>query len=304
MSCFARSRAAIKRPSGIEILGKHLGSTLLLELGAEGTMISYARIPVSYVIVGGGGGGGSNDSSGSYNARGGGGGGGGVLEGTIELFPGTTTITVGLGALKDLNGGNSTLVPAGGGGAITALGGGAGGAGKANSSGKVANADPGNAGGCGGGGGGSIAKPINESPPAVGGAAISGQGFAGGSGDKVSYNTTLGGTQYGYGGSGGGAGGAGNRGGSKAPSPGLGKTVTIRGTPEVFGAGGRSSTSAKSGTDGTGNGGDSSNKGGSGIVIVRYVAPQVFTGGTVTTAAIDGTNYVIHTFLTSGTLVR
>jgi hypothetical protein len=52
----------------------------------------------------------------------------------------------------------------------------------------------------------------------------------------------------------------------------------------------------------SGGDGDGGGSGGSGIVIVRYTGTvQKGGGGTVTTANVGGTNYVIHTFTASGT---
>ena len=65
--------------------------------------------------------------------------------------------------------------------------------------------------------------------------------------------------------------------------------------------------SRQSGSTNTGGGGgsgldSSSGGGGSGIVIVRYAnATQRGTGGTVTSATIDGVTYWIHTFTSSST---
>jgi hypothetical protein len=52
-----------------------------------------------------------------------------------------------------------------------------------------------------------------------------------------------------------------------------------------FGGGGGSTTSTY-------------HRGGSGVVIIRYSSPQIYTGGTITT---DG-GFTIHKFTTSGTL--
>jgi hypothetical protein len=56
---------------------------------------------------------------------------------------------------------------------------------------------------------------------------------------------------------------------------------------------------ANTGGGGGGAGGSSGDggAGGSGIVIIRYLGPQLGTGGTVTSAG----GYTIHTFTSSGT---
>jgi hypothetical protein len=49
----------------------------------------------------------------------------------------------------------------------------------------------------------------------------------------------------------------------------------------------------------TGGGGGGGNLGGSGVVFLRYLGAQKFTGGTVTSSG----GYTIHQFNSSGTLV-
>ena len=118
----------------------------------------------NYLLVGGGGGGGNN--------HGGGGGAGGVLNGIVNLIPGTTyTITVGAGGAVAANGSNSTLY--GNGVTITAYGGGYGG-GEGNGSAYAVGSAINTIGSGGGGSGYGYSQ--------VPGFTKSGQGFNGGAG--------------------------------------------------------------------------------------------------------------------------
>lgn len=103
---------------------------------------------------------------------------------------------------------------------------------------------------------------------------------------------------------------------------GPGRLSEITGTPTYYGGGGAagyddsmeghyigglggggSSETERDGVDGLGGGGCGGDSdyikeggaGGSGVAIIRYPAPQRATGGSVTTATIDGTDYIIHT---------
>jgi hypothetical protein len=236
---------------------------------------------VEYLIVAGGGGGATDADVG------GGGGGGGLLTGSVAVTAQTYTVTVGTGGARG-SGPDNTGVGGGGNGGnggnssfagLTAIGGGGGGTRGQN----------GAAGGSGGGGG-----DFGGS----GGAGTVGQGFAGGA--APGGNTNAGRDT----GAGGGAGGA-----AAAPNlPGPGLFNSIGGA--VFAKGGVGSQAGLgfvAGADNSGNGGDGTRAGGSGIVVIRYpitatvpfVAPTA-TGGTLTTTVERGVTYRIHSFTTTG----
>ena len=253
---------------------------------------SQDLLSIEVLVVAGGGAGGNGTGFG-YES-GGGGAGGLIYNAAFAVTPGTSyTATVGEGGgaiastEKSLNGGNSsfsTLVAIGGGGGATAPA-------------------TGSSGGSGGGGAHNVT---------AGGAAIFGQGFPGATPVQGSS-----------GGGGGGAGGpgkstAGNADGSGGP----GLPFTISGSLQYYAGGGGGSrhsnvsggiggggagvdlagyASGGPGLPNTGGGGGGANQpgtnigggaGGSGIVIVRYPAPQRATGGNVSIV----NNFVIHTF--------
>ena len=235
---------------------------------------------VEYLLVAGGGGGATDGDVG------GAGGGGGFLTGTVSVTAQTYAVVVGAGGARGSgpdetgvggganggNGGNTTFA------GLTAVGGGGGGT----------RGSAGQAGGSGGGGG-------DASQP--GGAGTAGQGFAGGAGPGMnsSANRDSGG--------GGGAGGA-----AIAPNiAGPGRFSLIgRGIFAKGGIGAQAGAQRLAGADGTGNGGDGTRAGGSGIAVLRYattaaapVAP-VATGGTITSATDGDTTFRIHTFTTAG----
>lgn len=253
----------------------------------------------SYLAVGGGGAGGGSQGSGE---AGGGGGAGEVATGTHTVVNGDTiSITIGAGGTGSTgNGGNGVDTVLGS--VKTAVGGGGGGQGN-NSNGL--------SGGSGGGAG------SNNSGGGTGGAATA--GFAGGDGQN---NTG------GNGGGGGGASAAGEAGNHTSKHGGVGGNgvaSSISGASVTYGGGGGgSSTDVASGAGGTGGGGAggitgvngtantggggggtahggvaaNGANGGSGIVIIRYLATDMTaTGGTITT---DGL-YKVHTFTTDGT---
>lgn len=257
-------------------------------------------VVVDYLIVAGAGGGGSQ--------QGGGGGGGGVQVGTIpNMVAGPHSITVGDGGLGGLHpsgpglhgdiGGDSFLYGitakgggGGGGNASAAQNGGSGGGagcgsavpgtgtlGQGNDGGKAFLAPPQD----GGGGGGAIAA----------GQAPVGLGFGGKGGDGYQW---VDGNTYGGGGGGGGD-----------NTPGQGGLGGLGG-----GATGGSTTNGSDAAANTGGGGGGGGqvvatiydggKGGSGIVIVRYLTASVTadgTGGTITHVG----PYTYHTFLANDT---
>lgn len=246
---------------------------------------------IEYLLVGGGGGGGT--TTGFSNGAGGGGGAGGLVtnlgEAALAVTAGNTyTITVGTGGnaggaglVSGTNGGNSSIDT------IVALGGGGG------SGGNVVGQTGGSGGGSRGNAGGAAAQP---------GSASGGDGFAGGGGTAASGDS---------GGGGGGAAGAGQALTSlKGGDGGAGAGNTITGTSltyagggggggaqaDIIGAGGTGgggsgannstlSTAGQSTTGGGGGGGNNNqlgSAGGSGIVVIRYLSPEVTLGGSFT----------------------
>jgi hypothetical protein len=204
------------------------------------------------LVVAGAGGGARLDGNGS-----GGGGAGGLLEGSLSLFAGAYTVTVGAGgaagASSGANGatGNNSVF-----GSATANGGGGGGAGAGLNGGS-------------GGGGGQNSAPGTATQGTSGG--LTGFGNAGGTGVGFGGN----------GGGGGGAGGAGQSGGSPSAG-GVGRSNSYSGSAVTYSAGGAGQlalgVAASSGAANTGNGGGagyaaSAGNGGSGIVIIRYLTP-------------------------------
>lgn len=237
---------------------------------------------IEYLVVAGGGG------SGTDNA--GGGGAGGFISSSISVNYGSTlTAIVGAGGTQNNNGKNSSLISASllsvvangggaGGGNDAGSNGGSGGGGSKTFSAGTGSASQGNSGGNGspaasGGGGGASA---------TGNVAV---GNLGGNGGAGKY--WLDGVAYAGGGGGGGyqttAGGVGGLGGG-------GNATNTFNSPNT----------GSQGVDGLGGGGGGSftgNKGGSGIIKIRYAGSQVATGGTITSAG----GYTYHTFSSVGT---
>jgi hypothetical protein len=261
----------------------------------EGTFGTVAALSFSYLSIAGGG-------SGAGGAAGGGGGAGGYITGTSGIATGTLTVTVGAGGAATTttgnNGSNSSLT-----GTTTAVGGGAGGYGAAN----------GASGGSGGGGGAGYSGTIT-----FGGAATSGQGYAGGG--------TPQGTTYYQSGGGGGAGAVGadasttimGSGGNGLASSITGTSVTragggggggIYGTNGAGGAGGggaganpggSGTANTGSGGGGANNGGNTSGAGGSGVVIISSPIAATSTTGSPSVTSSGGNT--IYTFNSSGSL--
>ena len=280
---------------------------------ASSTTPSYT---VQYLAVAGGAGAGSNYA-------GSGGGGGGLLAAQTTVVPGTAySITIGAGGAGAVasaglgaNGSNTTF----GSLAIAVGGGGGSGYGYPN----------GYPGGSGGGGPTLNGAPDTYNP---GGSGTAGQGFAGGSGIRVSGTPSS--MMAAGGGGAGGVGGNGQAvayGTSGAGGPGL--LSTISGSANFYAGGGGGggcaynpyysgnnvggqggggsgtfggigvAGTANTGGGGGGGGNDAGNTqyasgaGGSGIVIISYSGTQRGNGGSVTyTGAVT-----IHTFTTSGT---
>ena len=240
--------------------------------------------PMDYLIVAGGGGGGTNPDA-RYPAGGGGGGGYRVGSGYYLTQAQTWTVVVGAGGLaypaqpstgdqRGTNGANSGIyIP--GSSAIWSTGGGGGGG----------PSQPGFPGGSGGGAG-------NNGVP----------GGAGNAGGYTPSEGNNGGGSIGQYNSGGG-GGAGGAGGTPTTG-GLGSNNTISGSSVYYSYGGWGSQepgiTGNTNTGGGGTGGANApslgRNGGSGIVILRYAAPQIATGGTITNV----TGNVIHTFTGDG----
>ncbi len=267
---------------------------------------------VEVMVVGGGGGGGQADN-GPGGAGGGGGAGGLILTNFTVLFGSNYAVTVGDGgpANTAANGGNSLF------GSLTALGGGYGG--------RMVNLLATN-GGSGGGGFGRGALPTNAAGTATQpGSSSGGYGSNGGAGGAGTA------ANGGGGGGGGGAGSAGAAGNvnTTGGNGGAGFTNSISGIETVYaggggggsgesgyaagsatgggGAGGGYGTHGANASPNTGGGGGGSavssgaqfygGKGGSGIVIVRYVTGALdpfeawrqtsFTAAQLTNAAIS-----------------
>ena len=249
---------------------------------SSGTFKPATGLTCDYLVVAGGGSGGQ-----SSNERGGGGGagglrstvtatgGGGSLESALTLLSGTSyTVTVGAGGASNSNGSDSVFST------ITATGGGRGG--------FQVGGNP-NVGGSGGGG--------RDNGSQSGAAGTANQGFAGGQGRTD-------GATYGNSGGGGGAGGVGQQGNTSAGSTpsyqsgGVGVATSISGSSVTYagggggggdkvglagtggGNGGNGSTAPTAATANLGGGGGGSSytsgqpatAGGSGVVIVRYLA--------------------------------
>ena len=291
-------------------------------ISAYPVVIAYtqatAGMQTQFLVIGGGGGGGGGLSGDRGNGGGGSGGGAGgyrcsvtgetsgrgsTAEEPLYLPKGTYTVVVGAGGAIGGQGQDSsisTIISRGGGAGLTG-----------NSSGGSF----GSTGGAGAGGG------------LYGGLGISGQGYDGGT--YVSDARA--------GGGGGGAGAVGGNAPSNILSGGVGGnglSSSINGTPTTRGGGGagagyNSSTQASGGTGGGGDGGGSpvegtvntgggggagsganngytrGKKGGSGLVIIRYLTTDAsdagftISGGTATTSGL----YNVRTFTSSGSLV-
>jgi hypothetical protein len=278
------------------------------------------------MMAGGGGASGSFDvattSDDSFYTAGGGGGAGGLYIYSENLDPGSSlTISIGGGGSGANNGSNTTLT-----GATAAVGGGKGAvAFTAPQIPAPLRATAGQPGGSGGGGGQGGTQPYTP-----GGAGTPGQGNPGGVGGVVNGFVKSAGGGGGFGGSG----VSGNRTGppdydAAIAASGLGGpgydlanfrggsplTVAFGGAggvqnwfPGIRNNGDGSTTNSPAANTGGGARGflQSLNwfthSGGSGRVIVRYAGTVAkATGGTITTANVSGTDYVIHDFTSGGT---
>jgi len=199
-------------------------------------------IEVEYLVIAGGGGslreagGGAGGYRSSVSGESSGGGAG--AESPISLNPGSYTVSVGAGGLKDKDGEDSVFHT------ITSIGGGRG-------------AQPGDDGGSGGGGGRSSAFQFT-----TGGSGTANQGFDGGIGDDTN-NPGAGG------GGGGGAGQAGtDAGGDNGGNGGDGVSSAIDGRNIFRAGGGAGGGGFKPGAPGLGGGG-SGNIDGNGLMVLQ-----------------------------------
>lgn len=250
----------------------------------------YGVSTIEYVVVAGGGRGGGSQNPGHY--AGGGGGGGGVRYGSLTVAQSTYTITVGAGQSTGCSqgrGGNSSLA----GSDISTISATGGGSGSCNvNTGDGGGGIDANSGGSGGGAGAQVYAKTFGSGNA--GAYSPVEGFAGGT---AVLDTANGANQSGGGGGGAsqvgsnGTTGCGGKGGN-------GYQSSITGTVITYGGGGGGGTRASAcggvagtggggtggvnggqgtaGTNGLGGGGggtslSNGNRGGDGVVIIRYV---------------------------------
>lgn len=221
---------------------------------SSGTFSVTGGGEIEYLVVAGGGAGGGNDC-------GGGGGAGGLASGTVNVNPGSYTITVGAGgASNNDRGGNG--VASSFGTIVSTIGGGGGGKGNGGS-------NNGLAGGSGGGGGWGGNSP---------GAGTSGQGYIGGWGNGTQSGSTSGG--------GGGGAGAAGAGYSGAPTSVIGNggiglnfsewaNATGTGDQGYYAGGGGAGTDTTASTGGLGGGG----VGEVGNPRTSAINPQANTGG-------------------------
>ena len=253
---------------------------------SDNFVVTKGSTDIEYLIVAGGG----SHRAGSHATGAGGGGAGGLIDGTATVTTGTYTIVIGAGGTgvagvgNGNNGANSsafgnTAVGGGQGGAYSlhhATSGGSGGGGGYNANAGAGTAGQGNAGGTGqgssertGGGGGGAAAPggngSGSSTSAVAGSGGTGLNwkslgtyYAGGGGGGVSP-WSEGGKTAGTGGLGGGGNGA------RASSQ---HTYLVGDNGQANTGGGVGGASV----NGSAGDGAAAGNGGSGIVIIRYVA--------------------------------
>jgi hypothetical protein len=82
---------------------------------------------------------------------------------------------------------------------------------------------------------------------------------------------------------------------------GAGVASSITGSSVTYCKGG-DGASGGTASPGPGYGGGEGVTGYAGKVILRYIGPQRFTGGTVSTITVGGVSYTLHVFTSSGTL--
>lgn len=285
----------------------------------------YGVSSIDYLVVAGGGRGGGSQYSTHF--AGGGGGGGGVRTGTVSVAQSSYTITVGAGQATGCSqgrGGNSALA----GSDITTISATGGGSGACNSNGSGMTMLAGYNGGSGGGGGAQVSAVTYGSGNAGGYTPV--EGYAGGSPYAHSSDAT-----YQGGGGGGGATQAGasatagcaGRGGDGYASSITGASVNYGGGggggtrlnscgggggAGGGGAGGLNGAKGSAGTDGRGGGGGGTslsdgNRGGDGVVIVRYVvsAPSTPTLPSASDSGLSNSDRITNStaFSLTGTAV-
>ena len=261
-----------------------------------GSWTQFNSVPttaISLLIVAGGGGGGADSTYGGGNWKGGGGGAGGYLEQTSRSISLGTAYTVAVGT------GGSAGASAGASGGVgnnsvfdtsTALGGGYG----AGSPGTSTTAG-GNGGSGGGASGGFSGSSSGGSTTQANSGGATGYGFGGGS------------SGYGVAGGGGGAGGAGSN-SVASGGGGAGKVSTITGASVTYAAGGNvaggvagSANTGNGGSGGWGNGAVGYT-GGSGVVVLKYLATLTATySGGVTRTSVTSGGYKIDTITATST---
>jgi hypothetical protein len=261
-------------------------NTVYTRFNINPVLTNAAPINVEYLIVAGGGSGGTN---GVLRYETAGGGAGGLLTGSISLLDDAIVIVGdgGLGTLISGSNGNNSVF-----GSVTATGGGSGG----SAVGGVFVV------GSGGSGGGAIyTGPTGSGIPGQGnngssggaaggggGAGTSGLSANGGSGSFIASFSNIGGLPAGW--FAGGGGGFGGNGGIGGGASGSSNTTKYTGSANTGGGGG--GFNAGSSTPAAGG------KGGSGIVAIRYIGPNLLgAGGEVTTSG----SYIYHTFKSVGT---
>ena len=256
----------------------YIGNTLINDvmLGSQrmdDVLTALSSFDAEYLVIGSAANGGTG--GGSPLRSGGGGGAGGLLSGSLKILPNVTyQIQVGW---NDANNVQYASYLTGSNAYIFANGGGRGG--RANA------ADSARNGSDGASGGGSAA---NVNGVGTAGNGTTGQGNNGG---------IAGGSNNSVGGGGGGAGSAGTN-GVNGGAGGSGLASSITGTLITYSKGGNGSGGGDGvnyGDGGNGNNSGTAGRGKQGVVIIRYIGAQKFSGGTVTT---DG-NYTIHTFTTT-----
>lgn len=252
------------------------GTTLAnnISLTAGGATIDFAPLEVEYLVVGGGSG--ARAPASGYAA---GGGGGAALSGSTLLTNSNSyAITVGAGGAYGLVGAASSGfgITANPGTIPAALG--VGGTSGSGFTGGISIYDGSGGGGAGGAGGNGTSNTASSRKTGYGG---------------IGINSSISGAVIGYGGGGAGA---------------YASTWTAADTA-ASGAAYGGGTPGQSGAANRGGGGSgSAGAGGSGVVVARYVGPDATAGGVETaftgdgTIGVDGVNYQVRSFNSSGTL--
>jgi prepilin-type N-terminal cleavage/methylation domain-containing protein len=268
------------------------GSYRIHTFTASGTLAVTTTVTADVLVVGGGGGGGQGENSGGGDGAGGGGGGGLRYNATFSITSQNYSVTVGDGGagstvanVKGSNGSDSIFS------SITAIGGGGGGSDNHDAAGINKGANGGSGGGAAAkhdeatfSGNGTVGPPVQgykggDSGGRSGGGGggsgavgANGASYVGGNGGVgIAYSISGISTFYAGGGGGGainwagvGTGGLGGNGGGGA---GGGNAASVIGTPNTGGGGGGGCGNSSGAIYNNGK------KGGSGIVIIRYLVP-------------------------------